>query len=58
MTKGRELWNEIMTEGHGNEAAMWLNFYHFERLEIVLKLWKDVSLSIKKQKIMMTPNVL
>lgn len=31
VTKGRELWNEIMTEGHGNEAAMWLNFYHFER---------------------------
>jgi hypothetical protein len=20
-----------MTEGHGNEASMWLNFYQFER---------------------------
>ena len=31
VTKGRELWNDIMTEGHGNEASMWLNFYQFER---------------------------
>ena len=36
MTKGRELWNDIMTEGHGNEASMWLNFYQFERFVLSL----------------------
>ncbi|OWF39137.1 squamous cell carcinoma antigen recognized by T-cells 3-like [Mizuhopecten yessoensis] len=32
LTKARELWNEIMTEGHGSEATMWLEFYKMERM--------------------------
>ncbi|KAJ8312590.1 hypothetical protein KUTeg_009963 [Tegillarca granosa] len=31
MERARELWNGIMTEGHGNEAVMWLEFYRMER---------------------------
>ncbi|XP_033747614.1 squamous cell carcinoma antigen recognized by T-cells 3-like isoform X2 [Pecten maximus] len=32
VVKARELWSEIMTEGHGNEATMWLEFYKMERM--------------------------
>ncbi|XP_060070147.1 squamous cell carcinoma antigen recognized by T-cells 3-like [Ylistrum balloti] len=32
VVKAREIWNEIMTEGHGNEATMWLEFYKMERM--------------------------
>ena len=31
MEKGRVLWSEIMSSGHANEAAHWLENYRFER---------------------------
>ncbi|KAK6189074.1 hypothetical protein SNE40_005118 [Patella caerulea] len=31
LSKAREIWNKIMTEGHGNEAASWLEYYKLER---------------------------
>ncbi|XP_041347974.1 squamous cell carcinoma antigen recognized by T-cells 3-like isoform X2 [Gigantopelta aegis] len=31
MEKARELWNGLMTEGHGNTAAMWLDYYRLDR---------------------------
>ncbi|XP_067679944.1 squamous cell carcinoma antigen recognized by T-cells 3-like [Haliotis asinina] len=32
MVKARELWNSIMTEGHGSTASMWLEYYKLERM--------------------------
>ncbi|XP_046344381.2 squamous cell carcinoma antigen recognized by T-cells 3-like isoform X2 [Haliotis rufescens] len=32
MEKARELWNSIMTEGHGSTARMWLEYYRLERM--------------------------
>ena len=52
VTKGRELWNDIMTEGHGNEASMWLNFYQFERFvlsDILIEHIKKVFFVCCKQ---------
>nr|KAG5713215.1 hypothetical protein BaRGS_007742 [Batillaria attramentaria] len=31
LERARELWNAVMQEGYGNQAAMWLNYYRLER---------------------------
>ena len=31
MPRARELWNQVMQEGYGNQASMWLSYYRLER---------------------------
>ncbi|KAK7087738.1 hypothetical protein V1264_021749 [Littorina saxatilis] len=31
LERARELWNQVMQEGYGSQAAMWLNYYRLER---------------------------
>ncbi|KAL8580978.1 hypothetical protein ACOMHN_017544 [Nucella lapillus] len=31
MARARELWNQVMQEGYGSQAAMWLGYYCLER---------------------------
>lgn len=31
MERARQLWNQVMQEGYGSQAAMWLNYYRLER---------------------------
>ena len=31
MEKARELWNDVMKAGFGNQAQKWLDYFHLER---------------------------
>ncbi|XP_025090591.1 squamous cell carcinoma antigen recognized by T-cells 3-like isoform X2 [Pomacea canaliculata] len=31
LERARELWNQVMQEGYGSQASMWMAYYHLER---------------------------